>query len=1174
MKKKYFIIGIIVLFPFLLKAQPTFNIYNGTTSECEGILKDSDKGLVNDTYDTNENYTFSICVPTSGEIIMSFATFCTEEQYDYIRFFDGPDTFSTQIGPAYSGTALPPVIKATSGCLTVNFISDANLQCTGWIASWKVKIDDPKAPLMNIVGTVPCESSSFVVKLSEKVPCDSVFPAAFLIYGPQSPNIISAVPSPCINGFTDQITLILDTEIKITGTYTVNFTSTFVDECFKPHVLTSETSFPVTGCPLFVQLIPENNKGKLCPGECTRLYAQVTGGDPLSYKYKWSVAGTASSIDVCLPPLSYSVTVTDNAGSLPAIATYTFELFTPPVIQWLLGDTICQSDPAFNLNVTNPGGKWNAIGIWDGNWNKQPGWYEPWRPWQGYDNIRYTDPNGCSDTVKIIVKPFWIFNDDASCPGAAPFTVSGWSPAGGTWSGNFINAAGVFDPTTPGEYLITYNAPNGCSGSKWIRVADLIMPPDVTICSSKDPYTIPISPWGGNWDPSPGLAQDWSWFEPGKAKLGLNKLVYHINGCTDSMNIYVVPVNASNDFTACTNQQPFILNGSWGPAGGAWKGPGIIDTLTGLFDPSLLNDGQNVNLVYTSNGCSDTRVARIRNTEIRKKQVYEFCPYADSLKLETSILDENPTGGQWTGGGVYYLYVKDKDPKNGFYFDPKNVASGIHPAVYSINGCSDTMWIKVHSLPQIDSVALCSEDNPFKLTADLSIKEWYGTGIINIFAGLFDPGITGAGTFTISMVSQEGCLNSGQISVSDFQAVVLGGLEPFYCYKNQDIPIVFAPVGGLPLVDGVPQTSFNPATAGPGLHTISYNFGIGKCADDKTITVVVGEPLGVDLPFQVDSICKGLSTNISAWGTGGSSFGNYVYTWNNGLGFGQTQFVAPTQTTSYSVLVEDGCSDPAAATLSVFVHPDFVVNQISGPLVCYGESTSSTVTASPAGNYNFEWQTSPKFYGQTYTGNPATFDVLVTNVQTGCEQEISAKLPGYPVIVANFSVSPAGNCVSFLDPELTVLDFSSGVVNGTWDFGDGTSEPYNSGQLLKHSYPDTGIYTIKLLVINQGGCKDSASLTVCVRNASTLYAPNAFTPDGDNLNDKFQFVGLGIESIDWIIFDRYGNEIHRGSGMDEGWDGNVRGSRALPGVYTYVAKYKEQNGKATKQLKGLVTVVY
>lgn len=1178
MKQKFTTLLVFFIFSSLssLMAQSSYEMSNASTNECEGILTDSNNGMVDDTYDTNENYTFKICIPGAEKIVFTFATFCTEEEFDYIRFYDGPDTLSPLIGGPYSGINLPPQITATSGCMTINFISDANLQCIGWIGSWKVEIDEPKPPVMTVIGTVPCESSTISLTLDQKVSCDSIFPAAFLIYGPQSPNITSATPINCVNGMTDQILLTIDPVIKINGNYTVNYTTTFLDVCNKPHKLTAFTSFNVTGCPLFVDLVPENNKSTVCPGECLKLYANITGGDPGSYKIKWSdpsLPANATVVDVCVPGLSYTVTVTDGAGSIPAIQTFTFQLYALPQIQWPVSNVICQSDPAFVLPVIPGGGTWEALGI-NEKW-KTPAYYEPGRVWQGADHIVYTDPNGCKDTVDITVKGIWISNDDASCPGAAPFQVSGWAPWGGKWSGPNIDSNGIFNPVSTGNYLITYDAPNGCSLSKYVYVYDLVMPSDITICSSHDAFSIQVVPFGGDWDPSPGLYTEWGWFEPWNGKAGLNKLYYNINGCRDSMNIYIVPVDAKWDFNTCTNESPFILGGNWGPAGGVWSGPGIVDTVTGLFNPGLLSDGQNAYLTYTVNGCSDTRAAYVRDTRIKKKTTLDFCPYDDVIKIENQDYQPEPCCGSWSGPGVYYIWIKDNDPMNGHYFDPKIAGSGMHPIVYNVNGCSDTVFIRVFDLPVFDSITVCSEENPIKLTASLPISVWYGPGIINGFGGIFDPKVAGAGVHDISFVSEEGCAGVGKISVYNFQKVSIGGLASQYCFKDTTINIAYAPIGGSLLVDGVPQTSFNPTIAGPGIHQISYSYGVGKCADDKTIYVNVGLPITVDLPVVKDSICLGENAKIAAFGNGGSSFGNYNYIWDQGVGFGQTQFVFPTVTTTYTVSVTDGCSETGKGSVEIYVHPEFTATTTEGPNVCFGDTTFTTITAVPAGNYTYKWLTNPVFVGPTYTGSPSNYTVQILNNQTGCQIEKDVVLQGYNLIKANFNVTPNEKCISTLDPEIHIIDFSVGALKGTWDFGDSTTPvAYVQGAQTSHMYPDTGSYTIKLYIENEGGCSSEYQVTICVESEQRLFAPNAFTPDDDGLNDKFKFVGLGIRELNWKVFDRWGQQVFVGNSMDDGWDGRFQSKRVPPGIFTYVAVYKVDNSDEEKVLKGIIAVVY
>ena len=56
------------------------------------------------------------------EIVLSFTSFCTEDGFDSLRIYDGPDTLSLLLG-TFMGDEDPPNLTATSGCLTLNFIS-------------------------------------------------------------------------------------------------------------------------------------------------------------------------------------------------------------------------------------------------------------------------------------------------------------------------------------------------------------------------------------------------------------------------------------------------------------------------------------------------------------------------------------------------------------------------------------------------------------------------------------------------------------------------------------------------------------------------------------------------------------------------------------------------------------------------------------------------------------------------------------------------------------------------------------------------------------------------------------------------------------------------------------------------------------------------------------------
>lgn len=105
----------------------------------------------------------------------------------------------------------------------------------------------------------------------------------------------------------------------------------------------------------------------------------------------------------------------------------------------------------------------------------------------------------------------------------------------------------------------------------------------------------------------------------------------------------------------------------------------------------------------------------------------------------------------------------------------------------------------------------------------------------------------------------------------------------------------------------------------------------------------------------------------------------------------------------------------------------------------------------------------------------------------------------------------------------------------------------------------------------------SVSNEVGIVPAAVLYVPNAFTPNGDGLNDTFGCKGEGITEYNLQIFDRWGNMIFESNDMRRQWDGNYHNEIAPSGVYVYKinAKGSSANGKSKNLISenGSVTLV-
>ena len=96
---------------------------------------------------------------------------------------------------------------------------------------------------------------------------------------------------------------------------------------------------------------------------------------------------------------------------------------------------------------------------------------------------------------------------------------------------------------------------------------------------------------------------------------------------------------------------------------------------------------------------------------------------------------------------------------------------------------------------------------------------------------------------------------------------------------------------------------------------------------------------------------------------------------------------------------------------------------------------------------------------------------------------------------------------------------------------------------------------MQLTVTNSYGCVDDTTITVIVQPEFTFFIPNAFTPNGDGLNDIFFGQGIGIAKYEMWVFDRWGNLIFTCTDINQGWDGTVQGKGGdLCQIDTYVWK--------------------
>jgi gliding motility-associated-like protein len=88
----------------------------------------------------------------------------------------------------------------------------------------------------------------------------------------------------------------------------------------------------------------------------------------------------------------------------------------------------------------------------------------------------------------------------------------------------------------------------------------------------------------------------------------------------------------------------------------------------------------------------------------------------------------------------------------------------------------------------------------------------------------------------------------------------------------------------------------------------------------------------------------------------------------------------------------------------------------------------------------------------------------------------------------------------------------------------------------------------------------------------SLYVPDAFTPNGDGINDTFGISGEAVKTFDMRIYDRWGELLFESENASTQWDGNYKGKKVPQGVYVYQLSAQAISGEHAAR-KGTVTVV-
>ncbi len=353
----------------------------------------------------------------------------------------------------------------------------------------------------------------------------------------------------------------------------------------------------------------------------------------------------------------------------------------------------------------------------------------------------------------------------------------------------------------------------------------------------------------------------------------------------------------------------------------------------------------------------------------------------------------------------------------------------------------------------------------------------------------------------------------------------------------------WSPTAGIIFANVNSPTTSITATA-PGIYTLTWNvtstYGV-TCTDQVVITF---DKPTVTATASPAAICNGATSVLTASGAN-------TYSWNTG-GNTASITVTPSSTTTYTVTgtSTEGCTGTASITINVIQSP--VVDYSTTQSHC-GQSDGNIMTNVTGGIPPYIYQWSNGANTSNLNNISAGNYTLTVSDSNGCSSYISIILSDAPMPQANFAPKPQITTID--DPIIYFENYSIGASSYQWDFGDGYSSTDYSPS---HKYDLPGVYYVVLSVSDQYGCTDTVGGEIIIRDIFTIYLPNTFTPNENDLNDRYIIIGNNIDPsyFEMRIFNRWGKELFYTTDINQGWNGNFNGEPVPEGVYVVKVSFK------------------
>ncbi|MDW8057019.1 MAG: gliding motility-associated C-terminal domain-containing protein, partial [Bacteroidia bacterium] len=874
----------------------------------------------------------------------------------------------------------------------------------------------------------------------------------------------------------------------------------------------------------------------------------------------------------------------------------------PPHATPTVNPPTCGADGSITLTITagTPPVNvvWNTVPPQTGltATNLQPGTYQ----------ATLTDANGCTNSIPVFLPapPGVLFawlqsTQEPTCHGqsngSATIGVTGGTPPYTfSWSHNPLLNAPTATGLAAGSYSVIVTDNAGCSFPVFFTLGqpapltiriDSLRRNELVSCSGACNGVITVEASGGvpprtyNWSSPTHPAFSFSGVDAaGTQATGLCEGEYIISvtdarGCTASLTVQLGPTPFSYTlsktdalcFGAPQGSASVTINEVPNGTTWHWTGPGGYTSPQNATTITNVVPGRyyiNFNIPGCPRVIQDSiDIGSPPDITITAAHVMPSC---NGFANGTITI----TAGGGVGGYEYNL--------NGGAWQGGNVFTGLAAGTYTLgvrdaNGCEKYLTYTLpeptplsFGLPVVSDVS-CHGGSNGSITVSVSGGTLPYEYSLNGGPYQSSSSFTGlsAGSYTVTVRDANGCTAVQTVTVSQpsplsFTFTVQNPL----CFGGNGT-IVFQASGGVGNYQYGVNGNYGTASVvslPAGTYTLTVRDGNGCVTPAQIATITQPPQLVGNVANLVSATCRESSDgSVNLTATGGTpGAGGYTYVWVS-----HPQYSGSTagglRPGSYVVVVRDanGCEDTIRFTVGYrsYVDADVRPMQADG---CIPLLVEWVALPSGSGPFRYEWdlgdgtQARDSVVQHVYMVQGNYVVRLIIRNSDGCADTAVATVQAFTTPTLGYTIDPDTSEERVVGTVFTLTSTAMNADRVWWAIpGYGQHE----GAVWQVRFEKAGEYCFTMWAQN-GSCVDSTRGCIRVRDPF-IYVPNAFSPNGDGVNDVFEVKSFGLEEPRVRIYDRWGLLIFDNQGdMTRHWDGTYRGQPVQEDAYTVVIEGK------------------